>query len=84
MQPMVLPDSWYNCLKFLCTIFLPALGTLYFSLAQIWDLPLAEQVTGTICAISVFIGAIINISSKNYYKDGKIQPPDEETENTEP
>lgn len=75
---MKLPNSVYDVLKFLCTILLPAIGTLYFALAQIWDLPFAEEIVGTLSAIAVFIGAIIGISSMQYYKDGKIQPPDEE------
>ena len=78
---MRISDKVYDVLKFPCTIFLPAVGTLYFSLAKIWDLPMADQVTGTICAVCVFIGAIIGISSISYYKDGKIEPPDEEEGN---
>ena len=74
---MKLSNSVYDILKFLCTIFLPACGTLYFALAQIWHLPLAEEIVGTLSAIAVFIGAVIGISSINYYKDGKIEPPDE-------
>jgi hypothetical protein len=42
---------------------------------------MADQVTGTICAVCVFIGAIIGISSISYYKDGKLQPPDDEENN---
>ena len=72
-----LSNSVYDFLKFLCTILLPACGTLYFALAQIWNLPLAEEIVGTLSAIAVFIGAIIGISSINYNKDGKIEPPDE-------
>lgn len=76
---MKLPNSVYDCLKFLCTIFLPACGTLYFTLSKVWgNLPYAEEVVGTLSAIAVFIGALIGISSMNYNKDNKIQPPDEE------
>jgi len=75
---MKLPNKVYDRLKFLCTILLPAIGTLYVALARIWDLPLAEEIVGTLSACAVFIGAIIGISSYQYNKDGKIQPPDEE------
>lgn len=64
-----LSNSVYDVLKFLCTILLPALGTLYFALAQIWNLPLAEEIVGTLSAIAVFIGAIIGISSMQYNKE---------------
>ena len=73
---MKLYNSVYDVMKFLCTILLPACGTLYFALARIWDLPLAEEIVGTLSAIAVFIGAIIGISSMSYNKEQ--QPPDEE------
>ena len=66
----------YDALKFLCTILLPACGTLYFALSKIWGLPLAEEIVGTLSAIAVFIGAIIGISSMQYAKEK--QPPDVE------
>ena len=77
---MKLSNSVYDALKFLCTILLPACGTLYFALARIWDLPLAEEIVGTLSAIAVFIGAIIGISSINYHTEEQ-QPPDESQEN---
>lgn len=70
-----LSNSVYDFLKFLCTILLPACGTLYFALSKIWGLPLAEEIVGTLSAIAVFIGAIIGISSMQYAKEK--QPPDE-------
>ena len=33
----------YDILKWIAQIFLPALGTLYFALAGIWDFPYAER-----------------------------------------
>ena len=64
-----LSNSVYDVLKFLCTILLPALGTLYFALSKIWGLPLAEEIVGTLSAIAVFIGAVIGISSVQYNKE---------------
>lgn len=64
-----LPNHVYDLLKFLCTILLPACGTLYFALSKIWGLPLAEEIVGTLSAIAVFIGAIIGISSVQYNKE---------------
>ena len=68
---MVLNDKVYTVLKYLCQVGLPALGTLYFALAQIWGLPYSEQVVGTIAAITTFIGVLIGVSSFYYYKDDK-------------
>jgi hypothetical protein len=44
------------------------LGTLYFTLAGIWDLPKAEEIVGTITAVDLFLGLLLNLSSKVYQK----------------
>lgn len=58
----------YDVLKFIALIVLPALGTLYFALAQIWGLPYGEQIVGTITAIDAFLGAILGVSTASYKK----------------
>lgn len=61
-------NKTYDVLKFIAQIVLPAIATLYFALANIWALPLAEQVVGTISAIDVFLGTLLGISTSNYRK----------------
>lgn len=61
-------DKTYDILKKIAMIWLPAIGTLYFALAQIWGLPYAEQVVGTITALDTFLGAILGISTIQYKK----------------
>lgn len=61
----------YDILKWISQIFLPALATLYFALANIWGLPYAEETVGTIAAVDAFLGVILGISSKSYYKQIK-------------
>lgn len=68
---MKLNDDLYQILKWLCLIFLPALGVLYFALAEIWGLPYGQEALGTISAIATFLGTLIGISTHNYYKDGE-------------
>lgn len=63
-----LKGSVYDILKFIALIALPALGTLYFSLAGIWDLPKAEEVVGTIVVIDTFLGGLIGLSKSSYDK----------------
>ena len=58
----------YDVLKWVAQILLPALGTLYFALAGIWNFPYAEGVVGTITAIDTFLGVILGISTANYNK----------------
>ena len=65
---MKLNDSVYDVLKWIAQILLPAIGTLYFALAQIWGFPYAEQIVGTITAIDCFLGALLGISTLQYKK----------------
>ena len=67
---MILKNSTYDVLKWIAQIFIPALGTLYFALAQIWGFPYGEQILGTITAIDTFLGVILGISSMQYNKKG--------------
>ena len=64
-------NSMYDKLKWVAQILLPAVGTLYFAIAQIWGLPYAEQVVGTITAVDAFMGALLQISTNNYNKAGE-------------
>lgn len=68
---MTFSNKVYDILKWVCLIVLPACSTLYFTLSGIWHLPYGEQVTGTLAAISTFIGILIGVSTKSYYKEGK-------------
>ena len=65
---MILQNGTYDRLKWIAQILLPALGTLYFALSSIWGLPYGEQVVGTITAVDAFLGALLGISTNNYYK----------------
>ena len=66
---MKMSDKVYDVLKWIAQILLPALGTLYFALARIWDFPLAEEIVGTITAVDAFLGVLLGISSAQYYKN---------------
>ena len=75
---MKMSNKVYDALKFIAQILLPAIGTLYFALARIWDLPYAEQIVGTITAVDAFLGALLGISTLQYKKANQLEPPDEE------
>lgn len=64
----MLSNKAYDVLKFVAMIVLPGLGTLYFTLSQIWGLPFGEEIVGTISAIDVFLGALLGLSSVSYNK----------------
>ena len=59
-------NKTYDILKYVAQIVLPALGTLYFALAQIWGFPYGEAIVGTITAVDAFLGAVLKISTDKY------------------
>lgn len=63
----------YDILKFIAQVVLPAVGTLYFALAQIWGLPYGEQIVGTISAVDCFLGALLGISTMQYNKQKGVE-----------
>ena len=67
---MKMNDKVYDILKWIAMILLPAIATLYFTLASIWGLPYAEQIVGTITGIDTFLGVILGISTSQYNKKG--------------
>ena len=65
---MEFSNDTYDVLKWIAQILLPALGTLYFAIANIWGLPYGEQIVGTITAVDTFLGICLGISSDKYYQ----------------
>ena len=63
---MKLSNKIYDVLKWIAMYLLPAIGTLYLTIAAIWSLPYSEQIVGTITAIDTFLGAILGISTFRY------------------
>lgn len=60
----------YDVLKKVAQLWLPGAGTLYFTLAQIWGLPAAEEVVGTVMAVDTFLGILLGLSSASYERSG--------------
>ena len=69
---MKMSNKTYDVLKYIAQIVLPALATLYFALAKIWNFPYGAEIVGTISAVDAFLGALLKLSSDQYNKeDGK-------------
>lgn len=66
---MKLSNKMYDILKWIAQIALPALATLYAAIAGIWGFPYGEQIVGTISAVDICLGALLQISSAQYAKD---------------
>jgi hypothetical protein len=71
---MTLNGRTYDFLKALAQLYFPALGTLYFALSGVWNLPDGQAVVGTVIAVDAFLGGVLKLSSANYTPpvDGKI------------
>lgn len=74
---MKLPDKYYDVLKWIVLLCIPAIATAYVGLAEVWGLPLANEISKTANVICVFLGSIIGISTAEYRKD-KLNSTDKE------
>ena len=60
-------DKVYDILKKIAQTILPALGTLYYAIAEIWGFSFGEEVVATILAIDTFLGVVLEVASVKYY-----------------
>ena len=65
---MKMPNKVYDVMKWITMVALPAVTTLWLTLASIWGFPYAEPIGATLGAITVFLGALLGISSITYAK----------------
>lgn len=65
---MQLTNALYNKLKFVALVLLPSASAAYFSLSQVWGLPNAEKVVGTMTVIDTFLGLLLRASTSQYKK----------------
>ena len=65
---LAMSNEMYDFLKKVAQYWLPAIGTLYFTLAGIWGWPYGEQIVGTITAIDTALGVFLGISTSQYKK----------------
>ena len=65
---MKLNNKVYDVMKWVVMIVLPALSALYVGLGSICGWSYIEQVAGSISCVTVFLGALLGISSSNYKK----------------
>lgn len=62
-------NTQYDVLKKIAVLILP-LAEFVSALATIWGLPYGKEIVATLTALHAFLGAALNASSKNYYKEG--------------
>ena len=69
---MKMSNKTYDVMKWIAMVLLPAIGTLYFTLAGIWGLPYGEQIVGTITAVDTALGVLLGISNTQYKKQNTV------------
>lgn len=65
---MKMSNKTYDNLKYIAQYVLPALGTFYFTVAQITGLPYGEEVVGILAALDALLGTLLGISTRQYKK----------------
>lgn len=68
----MLPNSWYDALKWIVMIAIPALTTAYVGLAAIWNWPCPDAIAKTSAIVCALLGSLLGISTAQYNKQ---EPP---------
>lgn len=61
-------NQWYDRLKYIALVLLPAISALYFGLGEIWGLPKVTEVIGTIAVLDTLLGTLLRTSNQKYKK----------------
>lgn len=64
---MRLSDDWYQAIKWLVLIFLPALNTLIFVIGGELGYDLST-LNNILTAVSAFLGTVVGVSTLDYYR----------------
>lgn len=77
-KPAWMSNKVYDFLKWVVLIAIPAFGTFYQIMANVWNLPAANEVATTSLALATLLGALIGVATANYNKsdskfDGTLQ-----------
>ena len=59
-------NQTYDILKRVALIVIPALATFVNAVGIVWGVPYTNEITATITAFGVFLGAALGISSANH------------------
>lgn len=59
-------NQTYDILKRVALIIIPALATFVNAAGMVWGIPYTNEITATITAFGVFLGAALGVSSASY------------------
>ena len=61
-------NKTYDRLKWFALVFIPAFEVLILTVGKIWSIPYYSEIGATVAAVGVFLGALLGVSSFNYYE----------------
>lgn len=84
---LVLSENLYEWLRAMVEVIFPGISALYLALTPIWNLPGSEKVTGTIAAVTVFLGLFVRLARRTWNNsdakyDGQLKVDTTETGDT--
>lgn len=59
-------NKTYDVLKWIGTVVLPAITTLWLTVGHIWSIPYTDAIGATLAAFTTFAAALLGISSVKY------------------
>ena len=75
---MRIPSKIFDILKWIVMICIPACKVAYCGLDAVFGWGYADVVAKVSSIVCTLLGPLLGLSSITYYKDGQIQPPDDE------
>lgn len=78
---MHIPSKLFDVLKWVVMVAIPACTTAFVGLDSVFNWGFGEVVAKVSAIVCTLLGTLLGLSSISYYKDGEIQPPDEEEAN---
>ena len=67
MKNSLLPDKWFDALKWVSIVCLPALSVFVLCISKIWGwADLGTLISETITAVAVLLGTLLGVSAIQY------------------
>lgn len=73
MSKIKFSDSWYDIVKWVIAIVMPAVASLYGELGNAWGWYNPELIVFTITKVQLFLGTIFAISCYNHAQEQKLK-----------
>lgn len=65
----LIPDKWFDWLKWIAIVCLPAVSTFIVCISRIWGwADLGNEIAQTVTCVAVLLGALLGVSTIQYNK----------------